>query len=204
MATWETAAKARREFADMIEGLTPEQLEQQSLCSEWTAQGVLAHVTSFVETNLPAFMATIAKSGFNFDKASVAMANKQLARPVPDVIQSLRSKATKSAPLPMFPEELTVSDVTIHTQDVRRALGLEAKIDEGIQRTTLEFLTTHKMATTLVDRRPIEGVRLVATDSDWSFGTGPEITGTSEAIMMGLSNRPVLDDLSGDGLASWQ
>jgi uncharacterized protein (TIGR03083 family) len=188
----------------MIEGLDTEQLQQQSLCAEWTAEGVLAHVTSFVETGFPSFMGTVIGSGFNFDKASMKMADKQLQRPTADVIDSLRTKATKSAALPMFPEEMTVTDVTIHTQDVRRGLGLDGSLDESVQRTVLDFLTTHKMATTLVDRPPIEGVRLVATDLDWSFGEGDEITGTAEALMMGLANRDVLDELDGEGLAVWR
>ncbi len=204
MAMWETAGKVRNDFADMIEELDAEQLQQQSLCAEWTAQGVLAHVTSFVETGFLSFMGTMIGSGFDFDNASQKMADRQLKRPVPDVIGSLRTKATKSADLPMFPEEMTVSDVTIHTQDVRRGLGLDGSLDESVQRTALDFLTTHKMATTLVDRRPIEDVRLVATDLDWSFGDGDEITGTAEALMMGLANRDVLDELDGDGLSAWR
>ena len=76
MATWELAAKARNEFADMIEALTAELLHEHSLCHEWTAHGVLAHLTSFVETGLFEFFGTRVKSGFNFDKASVSMTNK--------------------------------------------------------------------------------------------------------------------------------
>ena len=204
MATWETAGKVRNDFADMIEGLDAEQLQQQSLCAEWTAEGVLAHVTSFVETGFPSFMGTVIGSGFDFDKASMKMADKQLKRPVGDVISSLRTKATKSAALPMFPEELTVADTAIHTQDVRRGLGLDGSLDESVQRTVLDFLTTHKMATTLVNRPPIDAVRLVATDLDWSFGDGDEITGTAEALMMGLANRDVLDELDGEGLSAWR
>jgi uncharacterized protein (TIGR03083 family) len=204
MATWELAGKGRNDFADMIEPLTEEQLQEQSLCTEWTAHGVLAHVTSFVETGLFSFFGALVRSGFNFDKGSLIMANKQLERPVPDVLASLRANATKSAPMPMFPEAMTVSDVAIHTQDVRRPLGLPGMLDDAVLQQALEFLTTEKMATTLVNRRPLDGVRLVATDSDWTFGDGDEITGTSEAIMMGLADRPVLDELSGDGLAAWQ
>lgn len=203
MATWNLAAKARNDLADLVEGLSPEQLKQPTYCAEWTAQGVLAHVTSFVETGFVKFVATMVKNRFDFDKVSIDMANAQLARPMPDVIASLRAKATKSAALPMFPEELTVSDAAIHTQDVRRPLGLDGSLDDEVLSTALDFLTTHKMATTLVDRKPLEGLRLVATDRDWSFGNGEEIRGTGEALMMAMAGRPVLADLTGPGLARW-
>ncbi len=204
MATWEMAGQARNNFADMIEGLSPEQLHQGSLCDEWTAEGVLAHVTSFVETGLGAFAATMVKARFDFDKGSISMANKQLARPTSDVLASLRAKATKSGALPIFPESMTVSDVVIHTQDVRRGLGLPDSADPVLVRSTLDFLTTHKLATTLVHRKPLDGVELVATDIDWTFGEGDEITGTGEALMMALSGRSVLDELTGPGVAKWQ
>ncbi|NNE74279.1 MAG: maleylpyruvate isomerase family mycothiol-dependent enzyme [Acidimicrobiales bacterium] len=203
MATWELAGRARYDFCDMIDTLTPEQLEQQSLCAQWTAHGVTAHLAGFVETGAFSFFGGLLKTGFNFDKASVAMVNSRIDRPTADLCASLRANATKSAPMPMFPEAMTVSDVAIHTQDVRRPLGAAGSLDDEVLNTALEFVTTHKLGTTLVDRRPIEGIKLVATDRDWTFGEGAEITGTGEALLMGLANRPVLDDLSGEGLSGW-
>jgi len=204
MAQWNTAAQARNEFADMMESLTPEQRQQQSLCDAWTAHEVLAHVTSFVETGAGSLFATIIKSGFNFDKAAVAMAAKRSGRSTTDLTASLRANGSKSSPLPMFPEELTVADIAIHTQDVRRGLGLEGSLGETLLRTTLDFQTAHKKADILVKRPPLDGIKLQAADMDWSFGQGAEISGSAEAIMMALAQRPVLDELSGDGLANWR
>jgi hypothetical protein len=72
-------------------------------------------------------------------------------------------------------------------------LGLDGELNGNVLRTSLDFLTTHKTATTLVNRPLIDGVRLVATDLDWSFGDVEEITGTGEALMMGLGASDVLD-----------
>ncbi len=203
MATWTQAGKARTEFADMIATLTPEQLQQPTLCSEWDARGVASHMAAFVETSLPGFFMAMVKAGFNPEKGLGSMAAKQMSRPVDDVIDSLRTKSTKSAALPVFPEMMTVADVVIHTQDVRRPLGLPGVIDESTLRSVLDFLTTHKMATTLVERRDLDGIKFNATDMDWSFGTGDEITGTGEALMMAIANRDVTSELSGAGLAKW-
>lgn len=204
MATWELAGKARNDFADMIELLTPEQLTEQSLCGEWTAEGVLAHLASLAGGTALGLIKQMFRSRFDFDKVSVAMAKTHLERPMDQVLTTLRTNATKSAPLPSFPEEMSVTDVAIHTQDVRRPLGLPGDLDESILRTALDFLTTHKKATLLIDRRAIDGLRFEATDIGWSFGEGDEIIGTAEAIMMGLANRPVLNDLTGDGLSAWR
>jgi hypothetical protein len=46
------------------------------------------------------------------------------------------------------------------------------------------------------------GVRLVATDLDWVHGSGPQVTGPAEALMMAMAARPdALDQLTGPGKA---
>ena len=44
------------------------------------------------------------------------------------------------------------------------------------------------------------GLRLVAADLDWSHGSGPEVTGTGEALLMVIAGRPAaLAELGGSG-----
>lgn len=201
MATWELAGTARKDFADMIESLSDDQLRQQTLCGEWDAKGVLAHLVMFVELGAFGFFGQMFKYRFDFDKAWVENAAARHTRPTADLLSTLRSGATKSAPLPGFPEGLTVADVAIHTQDVRRPLGLDGALDERVLRSTLDFLTTAKQAKTLVSDLPsLDGVQLKATDMDWSHGDGAEVSGTGEAIMMALARRPVMDELRGPGV----
>jgi hypothetical protein len=52
-------------------------------------------------------------------------------------------------------------------------------------------------------KQRVAGLRLVATDVDWSSGDGPRITGSGEAILLAASGRPVaLDELDGEGLTT--
>jgi hypothetical protein len=52
-----------------------------------------------------------------------------------------------------------------------------------------------------VRRGRLTGLRLRATDQDWSAGDGPEVAGPSEAIALAATGRAVaLDDLAGEGL----
>jgi hypothetical protein len=47
----------------------------------------------------------------------------------------------------------------------------------------------------------IVGVRLVATDSDWSHGSGPEVRGPILSLVQAMTGRAVaVSDLSGDGV----
>ena len=53
----------------------------------------------------------------------------------------------------------------------------------------------------LVPKRRLDGLALRATDQEWSWGSGREIEGTSEALAMAVSGRRVaLDDLNGSGV----
>ena len=66
---WEIAALARTDFADLIDGLSPEQLASPSLCEDWSVQDVAGHVVSFLEMSLPVMMLSMGKAGFNVHKA---------------------------------------------------------------------------------------------------------------------------------------
>jgi hypothetical protein len=51
--------------------------------------------------------------------------------------------------------------------------------------------------------RRIRGLRLRATDIDWTHGRGPEVTGTGEALLMAMAGRPAaVPDLGGPGLTT--
>jgi hypothetical protein len=49
-------------------------------------------------------------------------------------------------------------------------------------------------------KKRIQGLRLVATDTGWTHGTGPEVSGPGLSLMLAMTGRAAgLDDLSGDG-----
>ena len=49
-------------------------------------------------------------------------------------------------------------------------------------------------------KKTIAGLRLRATDADWSHGSGPEVAGPMVALLMAMATRPLMDSLSGDGV----
>ena len=66
---------------------------------------------------------------------------------------------------------------------------------------SLDFVTGHKKRKIMVKPERIDGLRLVATDLDWSWGSGPEVSGTAEAVLLAIFGRPTYDELTGDGVA---
>ena len=66
-------------------------------------------------------------------------------------------------------------------------------------------LTFHMGAPTLPSKGNAKGLRLAATDVDWTAGDDPEVTGPGKALLMAAAGRvQALDDLSGDGLPTLQ
>ena len=87
----------------------------------------------------------------------------------------------------------------IHQQDIRRPLRLPRTIPAERLRAALDFV---RYAPTIRGAWRARGVRLVATDVDWSHGKGPEVRGTGEALLMIMAGRPdALADL--DGQRAW-
>jgi len=51
--------------------------------------------------------------------------------------------------------------------------------------------------------RVAKGLRVAATDIAWSHGSGPDVTGTAEALLMAIGARPAaLADRRGEGVTT--
>lgn len=198
---WKIAAKARTDFAEMIDGLTPAQLNSPSLCERWTVHDVAGHVVSFIELSLPALMMSMAKGGFNVHKAWFANAKKYAKQPIADIAATIRANPAHPSAARWLPAGVTTVDVSVHTQDIRRAIDLEGALDPAVVRAALEFCTSHEKRKLILPPADIEGLRLEATDMDWSWGEGALVRGTGEAVLMGINRRNVADELEGDGVS---
>jgi len=88
-------------------------------------------------------------------------------------------------------------DVTIHHQDIRRPLGMPHQIPaERLHRILDDSLRSPELPGWHLAR----GVRLTPTDLDWSHGSGPEITGPAEAVLMAVAGRrSAVEELAGPG-----
>ena len=127
MATeWKILAKARIDFADLLEGLNDEQLATQSLCEEWSVLDVGGHLVSLVELSPLQLTAGIAKNRGNSDAFLATKAKDFSSEGAGVVAKKLRAKAGK--PLRPFSEASMVVDTAVHTLDVTRALGLELSL----------------------------------------------------------------------------
>jgi uncharacterized protein (TIGR03083 family) len=195
-----TAAN-RRSAADFFEGLSQGQLDTRSLCPAWTVREVLAHLTMPLSIGLGHLLARILRARGSVDRASEAIAAELAARPVGDLTALLRQESDRRVPAPGVGPMGQMADGCIHLRDCARPLGLTYDVSLDDWRMVLDWLPSRQASRGVVPRGRLDGLALAATDQDWTWGTGTEVRGPSEAVAMAVSGRVVaLEDLSGPGV----
>ena len=199
MDTWDAVKAERTDLYELLAGLTPQQWDTQSLCSEWRVRDAVAHLIRGTQVKMGGFMVGMARNGFNFNKSMAKDALAVGSTPIEQVLADFQSIISSQAKFPMATPLNVLTDTVVHQQDVRRPLGMARAVPEeqaiavadGLKKTGFPFGTKKRIA----------GLRLTATDADWSTGDGPEVSGSLEALVMAMANRPAaLADLKGEGL----
>ncbi|MFC4149608.1 maleylpyruvate isomerase family mycothiol-dependent enzyme [Micromonospora mangrovi] len=193
-------AAERRQVADLVESLSPEQWDTSSLCGSWTVREVTAHLVSPFLTRPRAVLPILLRSGFSLHRANARLARTIARRPVPELVAALRDNAENRFAPPVVGHLGQLTDLQVHGQDIRRPLGLPHQLHPKRLRTSLDFLVSRR-SVAFGGRRLRAGLRFEATDQDWVWGTGPVVQGTAEALLLALTGRTVvLPELRGDGV----
>src|SRR5262245_2958498 len=191
----------RRLLADFFDDLNEEELDTQSLCQEWTVREVLAHLVMPLTVGLGTLMMRIVRARGSVDRASVMIAAELARRPEPELTGLLREYAGKRVLAPGVGPMGQMVDGCIHLRDCARPLGLTHDVSLDDWRTVLDWLPGRQASLGVVPRGRLDGLALRANDQDWTWGSGEDVTGSSEAIAMAVSGRLVaLEDLSGPGV----
>jgi uncharacterized protein (TIGR03083 family) len=193
----EMACDERREFADLLSQLAPEQWDRPSLCERWRVRDVVAHVISYDELNPWALVRRMARAGFSPHRAN-AIGVGEYAPRTPDQLSELMRTCIPPRGLTAgFGGMIALVDGMIHQQDIRRPLNIPRDIPAPRLLTVLDYALTVPAVRGAFRAR---GVRLIATDMDWTHGRGPEVTAPAEALLMVMAARPdALNQLSGPG-----
>jgi uncharacterized protein (TIGR03083 family) len=196
-STMQMACEERRDFADLLAELSPQQWEKPSLCEFWRVHDVVAHVLSYDELSWWAVLRRFAKGRFVPTRVNEIGAAEYVTRSPEQLTELMRACIPPRGLTAGFNGMIALVDGMIHQQDVRRPLGIPRAIPAPRLRSVLNFALA---APAVRGARRARGVRLIANDIDWSHGEGPEVHGPGEALLMAMAARPDgLDDLSGPG-----
>ena len=191
----EMATAERTDLANFLATLTPDEWEAQSLCERWRVRDVVAHVMSFDGVSLLGILRRVIRGRIIY--ANQVAVDELASLSTEQLLDRLRARLRPQGLARTFGGRLALLDVTIHHQDIRRPLGVPRQIPaERLRRVLGDSLRTPELPGWHLAR----GVRLTATDLDWSHGRGPEVSGPAEALLMALSGRQsAIGELTGPG-----
>jgi uncharacterized protein (TIGR03083 family) len=186
--SWGAIAAQRLMLADLLESLSPQEWETPSLCAGWRVRDVAAHVAMAPQPPGPASMlADGVRALGRFHKLNHDLAVRHAARPTERIVAELREHA-RSRRLPVVTNYRNILfDVLVHVQDVAVPLGIRRPMPLDAARAAAERVWS--MGWPFWARRRLRGYRLVATDVDWSAGSGVDVHGEIEALLLLLTGR---------------
>lgn len=197
---WQLIGAERLSLAELLDGLSPAEWETPSLCEGWRVRDVAAHVALPPQVpGLPRLLAEAVRARGSYHRLNHDLAVRHAARPVQQIAAELREHA-HSRRLPVVTNYRNILlDVLVHGQDIAIPLGRTRSMPLEAARVSAERVWT--MGWPFWSRRRLRGVRVSATDVDWSAGRGAPVEGPIAAVLLLLTGRPAaLPQLSGDGV----
>jgi uncharacterized protein (TIGR03083 family) len=198
---WNVISGQRRVLADLLAGLSESDWERPSLCTEWRVKDVAAHVALTPQSpGIVRILVRGLRARGDFDALNRDLAVAHAGRPCADLVAELRRLADSRRKPAITTLDNLLFDTLVHVQDIAVPLGrtVPTPVDaarEGADR-------VWRMGWPFWARRRLRGVRLTATDADWTAGEGAEILGPILALLLLLTGRTdtALPQLTGPGV----
>jgi uncharacterized protein (TIGR03083 family) len=182
-------AAERRELADLLDTLTPEQWDAPSLCAGWRVREVAAHMSLGFRYPLPRVLWELVRARGGLHRMTDRRARADAAAlGTPQLAAALRDHARHPWRPPVGGIAAALGHDVVHGLDITVALGLGREVPHPRLRPLLERVTVTSGRFFGAD---LTGVRLVADDLDWSFGTGPELVGPAQELLLVAFGRGV-------------
>lgn len=177
----------RTELAEVFAGLTPPQWDAPSLCVGWRVREVLAHTTMPFRMGGGAFAWELLRSGGRFNRMADRVARRDAARmPAEALLRALRDNAAHPWSPPGGGLAGALSHEVIHGLDSTVALGLDRRVPADRLMLVLGSMRPRNVQYFGTD---LTGVQLLATDVDWSYGTGEPLRGLAQDLLLVVCGR---------------
>jgi uncharacterized protein (TIGR03083 family) len=195
---WTYIHGERGHLADTLDGLTPDQWNRASWCDGWTVQETTGHVVAAAEQTFPSFYKELLQAGFRFNSFTARGATRVASAGPDELVRRLRARTTTTNH-PPAPVMAMLGEIVVHGEDIRRPLGLSHCSPLPA---LVAVADTWKKSNLLIGtKRRIVGLRLRATDTEWTHGEGPEVFGPLQSLVLAMTGRKgAHGDLGGEGL----
>lgn len=174
-------------LADLLAGVPAATWDEPSLCEGWRIRELVAHVTMPARYTAERFMEMLAGVGYDFTALSDQLAVQDGQRPVTELVGNLRDEVLHGWTPPGGGWHGALNHAVIHGLDATAALGAPRCSSDDAMRIVLDDLTTGGVHAHFGTELPSRTLR--ATDIDWSFGAGPDLSGSAADIALFLCGR---------------
>lgn len=195
---WQLIHEQRDNLGSVLDTLNDVDWQTESLAKGWKVRDVVAHC---IETQLmtpPLFMGRFLASGFRFHAMSAKNIARHSGESAADLLTQYHATAHRTS-APPGPPVTWLGEAFIHGEDIARPTAKTVAASPQV----LSMVADYALRTTplLHGKQRSQGLRLRATDIDWSAGEGPEVSGPAASLIMAVCGRnAALSDLAGDGL----
>lgn len=130
-------------------------------------------------------------------------ARRHAAVPHEQLVTEIRAMAGSRRHAPEITHLEPLLDVLVHGQDIAVPLGRSRPmpVETATTAATRAWTMGRPLSRTFRARERLRGLRLVASDADWSVGEGPRVEGPVEALLLLPTGRTAWTGrLSGPGV----
>ncbi|WP_405790892.1 maleylpyruvate isomerase family mycothiol-dependent enzyme [Streptomyces sp. NBC_00029] len=185
-------AAERRELADVLDSLPPDQWDAPSLCAGWRVREVAAHMSLGFRTTLPGFAAELLRARGGLHRMTDRTARRDAAAFTErELAALLRENAAHPWKPPAAGPTGALAHDVVHGLDITVALGHPRRVPEDRLRLLLDAVTPRSLRFFGAD---LTGIRLCAQDLDWSHGEGTPVHADAQDLLLVLFGRRLPED----------
>lgn len=199
---WPAVHAERQALIHDLESLESARWGTRSLCVDWDVHEVLAHLVDSAKTTRLGFVRQMMTAGFDFDRAAAeGVAREKELDPIQTLDKFRAVSLSRSTPPVALATRLV--EAYVHGEDIRRPLGIDRGYPPEYVSTALRYQVTTSVNIGGGKERA-RGWRLLATDTEFVHGDGPEVCAPAITLLLATSGRPVTaGELTGSGAAAF-
>ncbi|OBJ93453.1 hypothetical protein A5638_25840 [Mycolicibacterium fortuitum] len=131
------ARQERQEFAELLDGLSPQQWQAPTLCSGWNVGDVVAHTIAYLGQTPMGLVAAMLAARGQIDRLNESAL--RTAAGTDELRGLMRAGVDPSGAGALYGCRVALIECLIHQQDIRRPLGLPRIIPADTLRASLTF-----------------------------------------------------------------
>jgi len=201
---WAAVRMVRLGLAEMLDTLSPSEWDAASLCEGWRVRDVAGHLALVPTITTWQMLAAAPRARFNPNRINTLLAVRAGSVGTSGIVQKLRDHAEDRTTAKALDTRNALFDAIVHSQDISIPLGrtFHVPVDftcQGLDR-------VWGMGWPFNAQRRLARRTLTATDTNWTAGSGPEVSGSALSLLLLLTGRTstARRELNGAGLEGLQ